>query len=163
MVAEHGSDIISHDQLVLPENLVTAEVTVMENLNLMTIYEGDIEEFVDVISDNVRINGELLSAGSKIEFGNSCSLVGVSHQQIDDVKLLSKFLLHMQAENNIKIKILWDTEDEDSILEFYFEDNGEGPFDEGPNVDPTFNSHWDEFLVDLGIKTDPYEDGHGGE
>ena len=34
MVAEHGSDIISHDQLVLPENLVTAEVTVMENLNL---------------------------------------------------------------------------------------------------------------------------------
>ena len=42
--------------------------------------------------------------------------------------------------------------------EMYFEDNGTGPFDDGPNYDPRDNSYWEEWLVDFGIKEDLDED-----
>ena len=43
-------------------------------------------------------------------------------------------------------------------MALFFEDNGEGVFDEGPNYDPTQNGHWEEFLYDMGIGPDPFPD-----
>ena len=41
---------------------------------------------------------------------------------------------------------------------FFFEDNGEGAFDDGPNFDPSDNANWEEFLYDMGIGRDPFGD-----
>lgn len=119
---------------------------------------------------------------------NECSIEIISHENIskdvelsetmqdllkaymintENINLLhSKFLLNMQAEHNIKINIIWNvekTDDEDfpnefQIISCYFEDNGTGIDDEGPNFDPRDNPYWDEFLVDFGIIKDPYSD-----
>ena len=130
----------------------------MSDYNLFLEPDEDIETFRDIITDNVFINGELLKNGEKKSFGNMCILEGVNNSKEGDDKVRSNFLLHTQAEDSIKIQILWDyspVEDQPSeydyetYSEFFFEDTGKGPFDEGPNIDPRNNSNWEEILTDM--------------
>ena len=81
--------------------------------------------------------------------------------------LHSKYLLNMSAEHNIKIDIIWGIEktgDKDFPNHFcpisiHFEDAGTSLDNEGvPNFDPRSNDYWEEFLVDFGIREDPYSD-----
>ena len=82
--------------------------------------------------------------------------------------LHSKYLLNTQAEASIKIDIFWfETLEKNwkgvEAPEFYpvamyFEDNGDGPFDDGPNFIPSHNANWDEILYDLGLGPDPFGD-----
>jgi len=130
----------------------------MSDYNLFLEPDEDIETFRDIITDNVFIKGELLKKGEKKSFGNMCILEGVNNSKEGDDKVRSNFLLHTQAEDNIKIQILWDyypvgdqpsEYDYETYSEFFFEDTGKGPFDEGPNIDPRNNSNWEEILTDM--------------
>ncbi len=130
----------------------------MSDYNLFLEPDEDIETFRDIITDNVFIKGELLKKGEKKSFGNMCILEGVNNSKEGDDKVRSNFLLHTQAEDNIKIQILWDYApvgdqpseyDYETYSEFFFEDTGKGPFDEGPNIDPRNNSNWEEILTDM--------------
>ena len=130
----------------------------MSDYNLFLEPDEDIETFRDIITDNVFIKGELLKKGKKKSFGNMCILEGVNNSKEGDDKVRSNFLLHTQAEDNIKIQILWDYSpigdqpseyDYETYSEFFFEDSGKGPFDEGPNLDPRNNSNWEEILTDM--------------
>ena len=130
----------------------------MSDYNLFLEPDEDIETFRDIITDNVFIKGELLKKGEKKSFGNMCILEGVNNSKEGDDKVRSNFLLHTQAEDNIKIQILWDYTpvgdqpseyDYETYSEFFFEDTGKGPFDEGPNIDPRNNSNWEEILTDM--------------
>lgn len=130
----------------------------MSDYNLFLEPDEDIETFRDIITDNVFIKGELLKKGEKKSFGNMCILEGVNNSKEGDDKVRSNFLLHTQAEDNIKIQILWDYSpvgdqpseyDYETYSEFFFEDTGKGPFDEGPNIDPRNNSNWEEILTDM--------------
>ena len=130
----------------------------MSDNNLFLDPDEDIETFRDIITDNVFIKGKLLKRGEKKTFGNMCILEGINNANEGDDKVRSNFLLHTQAEDNIKIQILWDyspVEDQPSeydyetYSEFFFEDAGKGPFDEGPNIDPRNNSNWEEILTDM--------------
>jgi len=138
------------------------------------------EDFRDVLTDNCH--PELLP-GVTQAFGNGCRLEVVYHEPItarasknivadviegwgwdpDTVTLVhSMLLLHMQAEENIKIDIIWKVDeagDQDEPTDYtpigvFFEDNGEGAFDDGPNFDPSDNANWEEFLYDMGIVED---------
>ena len=72
----------------------------------------------------------------------------------------------MQAEENMKIDIIWTIEeapDPDEHQAFtpiavFFEDGGQRAYDEGPNFDPMQSGYWDEFLYDMGIGPDPFSD-----
>ena len=130
----------------------------MSDYNLFLEPDEDIETFRDIITDNVFIKGKLLKKGEKKSFGNMCILEGVNNTNESDDKVRSNFLLHTQAEDNIKIQILWDYSpigdqpseyDYETYSEFFFEDTGKGPFDEGPNLDPRNNSNWEEILTDM--------------
>ena len=130
----------------------------MSDYNLFLEPDEDIETFRDIITDNVFIKGELLKKGEKKSFGNMCILEGVNNTKEGHNKVRSNFLLHTQAEDNIKIQILWDYSpvgdqpseyDYETYSEFFFEDTGKGPFDEGPNIDPRNNSNWEEILTDM--------------
>ena len=130
----------------------------MSDYNLFLEPDEDIETFRDIITDNVFIKGELLKKGEKKSFGNMCVLEGVNNSKEGNDKVRSNFLLHTQAEDNIKIQILWDyypvgdqpsEYDYETYSEFFFEDTGKGPFDEGPNIDPRNNSNWEEILTDM--------------
>ena len=130
----------------------------MSNYNLFLDPDEDIETFRDIVTDNVFIKGELLKKGEKKSFGNMCILEGVNNSKEGDDKVRSNFLLHTQAEDNIKIQILWEYSpvgdqpseyDYETYSEFFFEDTGKGPFDEGPNLDPRSNSNWEEILTDM--------------
>ena len=130
----------------------------MSDYNLFLEPDEDIETFRDIITDNVFIKGELLKKGEKKSFGNMCILEGVNNSKEGDDKVRSNFLLHTQAEDNIKIQILWDYApvgdqpseyDYETYSEFFFKDTGKGPFDEGPNIDPRNNSNWEEILTDM--------------
>ena len=130
----------------------------MSDYNLFLEPDEDIETFRDIITDNVFIKGKLLKRGEKKTFGNMCILEGVNNSKEGDDKVRSNFLLHTQAEDNIKIQILWDYSpvgdqpseyDYETYSEFFFEDTGKGPFDEGPNLDPRNNSNWEEILTDM--------------
>ena len=130
----------------------------MSNYNLFLDPDEDIETFRDIVTDNVFIKGELLKKGEKKSFGNMCILEGVNNSKEGDNKVRSNFLLHTQAEDNIKIQILWEYSpvgdqpseyDYETYSEFFFEDTGKGPFDEGPNLDPRSNSNWEEILTDM--------------
>ena len=130
----------------------------MSDYNLFLEPDEDIETFRDIITDNVFIKGELLKKGEKKSFGNMCILEGVNNSKEGDDKVRSNFLLHTQAEDNIKIQVLWDYSpvgdqpseyDYETYSEFFFEDTGKGPFDEGPNLDPRNNSNWEEILTDM--------------
>ena len=78
----------------------------MSDYNLFLVPDEDIETFRDIITDNVFIKGELLKKGEKKSFGNMCILEGVNNSKEGDDKVRSNFLLHTQAEDNIKIQIL---------------------------------------------------------
>ena len=130
----------------------------MSDYNLFLEPDEDIETFRDIITDNVFTKGELLKKGEKKSFGNMCVLEGVNNSKEGNDKVRSNFLLHTQAEDNIKIQILWDyypvgdqpsEYDYETYSEFFFEDTGKGPFDEGPNIDPRNNSNWEEILTDM--------------
>ena len=130
----------------------------MSDYNLFLEPDEDVETFRHIITDNVFIKGKLLKKGEKKSFGNMCILEGVNNTNESDDKVRSNFLLHTQAEDNMKIQILWDYSpigdqpseyDYETYSEFFFEDSGKGPFDEGPNLDPRNNSNWEEILTDM--------------
>jgi hypothetical protein len=144
------------------------------------------EPFCDVITDNVMVETySLIADGEKKDFGNFCQIEMIDSKPLDIAEnqtFLSEFLkrqgwnitdfnfvhsklfLHMQAEQNIKIDIVWAVEIKSDLDEppdymavaIFFEDNGEGAFDDGPNFNPSHNAHWDEFQCDMGIGPDPY-------
>jgi hypothetical protein len=128
----------------------------------------DLEQFIDVIEDHALNDpgdtcSGLLSAGEIKRFGNGCSLEVVSHEVPEPQTIRAKYLLHTQAEIDLKVTIVWGVwkdgeESEYSALSFYFEDHGDGAFDDGPNTDPSDNSHWEEWLIDFGINDDPHSD-----
>lgn len=154
--------------------------------NLYADDEFDLyEDFRDHIADHSIQESKLIPAGKTSFLGNRCELEVLSHRHIDVtsqsaelkqaiseyeefnavevVKCIhSKYFLHTQAEQNIKIDIFWfdgrGEYDQFDPWAMYFEDNGEGPFDEGPNFIPNHNANWDEILYDLGLGPDPFED-----
>ena len=138
----------------------------MNTFNLMHVDSMEMEEFRDTIADNAVSDSGPLTASTSKQFGNYCSIEAIEHKMLEPLKMQSDYLLHTQAELNIKIQIIWEIEDEEymhlsncySPIEMYFEDNGDGPFDDGPNSDPRDNSNWEEWLVDFGINEDPYEE-----
>ena len=162
--------------------MAIAELSKKLNLSI----DDHFEPFCDVITDNVMDDTDsLIANGEKSDFGNFCQIEMIDSKPLataENQKFLSELLkprgwnssefnfihsklfLHMQAEQNIKIDIIWavdSTSDPDGSPEYnavaiFFEDNGEGIFDDGPNFDPTDNSHWDEFKCDMGIGPDPY-------
>ena len=159
----------------------------------LNLYSDDYyENFRDVLTDNAVKDSTTvpISPGDINCFGNGCSLEAISNSPVDltqNQNFLSKvikpwgwelntlklvhscFLLHMQAEVNIKIDIIWTldpTNYEDHPFDYspiavFFEDSGEGIFDEGvPNFEPVNNGYWDEFQFYMGIGPDPYPDNN---
>ena len=147
------------------------------------------ENFCDVLTDNaVKVGTTVpIEPGEFNWFGNDCRLEAISHSSVDvtrnqefllklikpwdwdlsSLKLVhSCFLLHMQAEENIQIDIIWTldpSDDQDTPFDYYgiavfFEDSGEMAADGEPNFDPSNSGHWEEFLFDMGIGPDPYAD-----
>ena len=130
----------------------------MNKTNLFLDPDDEIETFRDIITDNAFFEDELLKKGHKQYFGSLCCLEGVSNTKEGEDTVRSKFLLHTQAEDNLKIEILWNYApvgdqpseyDYESYSEFYFEDSGKGPFDDGPNEDPREHSNWEEIISDM--------------
>ena len=72
----------------------------------------------------------------------------------------------MQAEENMKINIIWTVEktptsdvyQDYSPIAVFFEGDGQGAFDEGLNFDPMQSGYYDEFLYDMGIGPEPLSD-----
>ena len=155
-----------------------------KKLNLYS--DESYEDFRDVLTDNaVDDQYTPLEAGEVKWFGNGCRLEGVSNTPVDvnrDQEFLSdvigpsggkleslslshsKLLLHMQAEENIKIDIIWelteshtpgDPKDYTPIAVYY---EGTDSFNDEPSFDPMDSGYWDEFLHDMGIGPDPYAD-----
>tara|TARA_A100001015_G_C14928022_1_gene687285 strand:+ start:881 stop:1378 length:498 start_codon:yes stop_codon:yes gene_type:complete len=153
-----------------------------DKLNLYELEDMDDEEFRDVLTDNALLNYKLLPVGESNTFGNDCSLEAISHSEINDYDKDNKFLLsmlekdrinpesanlvhskyylHTQAEDHIKIDIIWHTTldvvndiKEYNILGVYFENKEE---DGSPNYRPSNSPYWEEWLVDFGINEDPY-------
>ena len=101
-----------------------------DKLNLYELEDMDDEEFRDVLTDNATLKDKLLPIGESNSFGNLCSLEAISHSEINnydkdnkflltmfdmhDIKLenakliQSRYYLHTQAEDHIKIDIVWD-------------------------------------------------------
>ena len=155
-----------------------------KKLNLCS--DESYEDFRDVLEDNaISEKHTPLETGEVKCFGDGCRLEGVSNTPVDvsrDQELLSdvigplgggleslslshsKLLLHMQAEENIKIDIIYELTEpytpgdpkDYTAIAVYFEDSD--TFDSEPNFDPMNSGHWDEFLYDMGIGPDPYAD-----
>ena len=155
-----------------------------KKLNLYS--DESYEDFRDVLTDNA-VNDQYtpLEAGEVKWFGNDCRLESVSNtpvdvsqdhdflsdvmgpggEELDSLSLShSKLLLHMQAEENIKIDIIWeltephtpgDPKDYTPIAVYY---EGTDSFNDEPSFDPMDSGYWDEFLHDMGIGSDPYAD-----
>lgn len=148
--------------------------------------DDDYEDFRDEITDNLYANFPL-SALPDITFGARCRLQVTSDYNITadaDLDMLAPLidpwalditdqklfhtclLLHMQAEENIKINIVWavgkdcnaDDPDDRIPVAMFFEDTGQGAFDDGPNFEPSHNSNWGEFLYDMGLGPNPFGD-----
>lgn len=143
------------------------------------------EHFRDVLTGNALDDAYALQKpGAVTKFGNECSLemlesvainIENNHKFVSeivepwgwdtsDLQLIhSRLHLHMQAEINIKIDIIWavdaldepDQPFEYSAIAVFFEDNAKGDIDD-PNFDPTHNANWAEFLYDMGVGPDPY-------
>ena len=143
----------------------------------------DYEEFRDVLTDNATLNGKLIPVGEPNSFGNLCSLEAVSHSEIndydknnkfllkmldmhdiklEDAKLMqSKYYLHTQAEDYIKIDIVWETSRAQDVSDYYIigvylECKGMQIDGASPVYDPCESGYWDEWLVDFGIKEDSH-------
>ena len=137
----------------------------MNTFNLMQVDSAEIEKFRDVIADGAVTDSGPLPAGEAEWIGN-CRIEAVEHKMLDPLKMQSDYLFHSQAIENIKIQIIWKIEKKELVhrsncyfpIEMFFEDDGDGPFDDGPNWDPRDNSYWEEWLIDLEINEDPYED-----
>ena len=152
-------------------------------LNLYELEVMDYEEFRDVLTDNATLNDKLLPNGESNSFGNLCSLEAISHSEINnydkdnkflltmfdmhDIKLenakliQSKYYLHTQAEDHIKIDIVWETSraqdvSDYNILGVYLECKGKQMDGTSPVYDPYESGYWDEWLVDFGIKEDTH-------
>ena len=160
--------------------------SLVKKLNLYS--DDSYEAFRDVLTDNAVNDSYLpLEIGEVKWFGNNCRLEGVSNETINVVKdqdflsevispwgwelsslklIHSRLLLHVQAEENIKIDIIWtvdkpsvkDQHQDYSPIAVFFEDNEVNLFDQGPNFDPMNSGYWDEFLYDMGIGPDPFTD-----
>ena len=82
--------------------------------------------------------------------------------KLEDAKLIqSKYYLHTQAEDHIKIDIVWETSraqdvNEYNILGLYLECKGQQMDGTSPVYDPCESGYWDEWLVDFGIKEDSH-------
>ena len=80
----------------------------------------------------------------------------------DNLKLIhSKYYLNTQAEEKIKIDIVWETKDKNHALDYiilgvYFENKED--FEDTPNYLPSNSGYWEEWLVDFGIIEDSYSD-----
>ena len=150
----------------------------MPKLNLLRAEICDdieVEEFIDVISDNCTQEGTiyltkdaLLPPGSINYFGNGCAIEARSHQQSETDTIWSEFFLHTQAQEFLKITIRFAVDEEGNLdkQELYFTDDltedeeEEFEYDNcGEGVsDPRHNGHWAEWLTDMGINKNPYED-----
>ena len=157
-----------------------------KKLNLYS--DESYEHFRDVLTDNAINDSGLPLEGNEVKwFGNNCRLEGISNAQIDvsqnqeflsevispwgwelsSLTLIhSRLLLHMQAEENMKINIIWTVEKTPTSDEYqdyspiavFFEGDGQGSYDKGLNFDPMQSGYWDEFLYDMGIGPDPFSD-----
>ena len=157
-----------------------------KKLNLYS--DESYEHFRDVLTDNAINDLGLPLEGDEVKwFGNDCRLEGISNARIDAFQnqgflsevislwgwelssltlIHSRFLLHMQAEENMKINIIWTVEktptsdvyQDYSPIAVFFEGDGQGAFDEGLNFDPMQSGYWDGFLYDMGIGPDPLSD-----
>ncbi|OJI95021.1 hypothetical protein LY10_01182 [Planktotalea frisia] len=149
--------------------------------------DDDYEDFRDEITDTLS-PGFPLTKQLELEFGARCRIQVISEYNItaeEDLNILAslvdpwaldiaehnlfhtKLLLHMQAEANIKIDVIWAV-NKDCIADdphdripvaMFFEDTGQGAFDDGPNFEPSDNSNWSEFLYDMGLGPNPFGDG----
>ena len=77
-----------------------------------------------------------------------------------------KYYLHTQAEDHIKIDIVWETSrtqdvSDYNILGVYLECKGKQMDGTSPVYDPYESGYWDEWLVDFGIKEDTHPKRHG--
>ena len=107
----------------------------MPKLNLLQTEICDdieVEEFIDVISDNCTQEGSvfltkdaLLPPGSINYFGNGCAIEARSHQQSEADTIWSEFFLHTQAQEFLKITIRFAVDEEGNLdmQEFYFTDD----------------------------------------
>ena len=154
-----------------------------KKLNLYEVDDVDYEEFRDVLTDNATLNGKLIPVGESNSFGNLCSLEAISHSEINDYDKDNKFLLtlldmhdikledaklihckyylHTQAEDHIKIDIVWETSraqdvSDYNILGVYLECKGKQMDGNSAVYDPYESGYWDEWLVDFGIKEDTH-------
>ena len=113
--------------------------------NRLNLYQNDYyEDFRDVLTDNVMSDSSsFIQPGETQHFGNGCRLEIISHSPVDTKKIKnvvsdvieewgweldsltlihSIMFLHMQAEKNVKIDIIWkvdETDDEDQPREYY--------------------------------------------
>ena len=151
--------------------------------NLCEIDDMHYEEFCDLLTDNAILDDKLLPEKETNWIGNVCNLEAISHNEIkdfdknnkillrytewsnislDNLKLIhSKYYLNTQAEENIKIDIVWETRDKNHALDYkilgvYFENKDD--FEDTPNYLPSNSGYWEEWLVDLGIIEDNYTD-----
>ena len=151
---------------------LTPKLEKMERLNLFQIDDQDLEFFFDTIVENALSDDELLAINSIKEFGNDCSLEVLTHEIIktENIELNlpggssekatreiinSRYYLHMQAEMNIKIDLVWEkTTDANDVIELqvieqYFQSDNGTLIDDQPLYDPRYSPYWEEFLDDF--------------
>ncbi len=134
----------------------------MEKLNLLTIPEGtmgrcnslDLEDFIDEITDK----STPLQIGETVSFGNFVQINLISREETDAAIAL-KIKLMFQAMSAEVVMEFEKEKDEDmevineALYGFYFQGDD---FEKSQN--PLDTEYFDEFLVDLGLRDDPYED-----
>ena len=134
----------------------------MENLNLLTIPEGsmdrcnslDLEDFIEEITDK----STPLQIGETVSFGNFVQINLISREETD-AKIALKIKLMFQAMSAEVVMEFEKEKDEDmevineALYGFYFQGDD---FEKSQN--PLDTEYFDEFLVDLGLRDDPYED-----
>ncbi|CRK76310.1 hypothetical protein NIG5292_02367 [Nereida ignava] len=134
----------------------------MEKLNLLTIPEGtmgrcnslDLEDFIDEITDK----STPLQIGETVSFGNFVQINLISREETDAAIAL-KIKLMFQAMSAEVVMEFEKEKDEDmevineALYGFYFQGDD---FEKSQN--PLDTGYFDEFLVDLGLRDDPYED-----
>ena len=134
----------------------------MENLNLLTIPESsmdrcnslDLEDFIEEITDK----STPLQIGETVSFGNFVQINLISREETD-AKIALKIKLMFQAMSAEVVMEFEKEKDEDmevineALYGFYFQGDD---FEKSQN--PLETGYFDEFLVDLGLRDDPYED-----
>lgn len=134
----------------------------MENINLLTIPEdsmdrcdlSDLEDFIDEITDK----STPLDVGETVSFGNYVK-----------IKLISKKETHEKTE--LKIKLIFQAMSADVVMEFEKEtdenmdvisEDLHGFYFQGDDFEKSQNpietGYFDEFMIDLGLRDDPYDD-----